>query len=112
VPIDIASSGPKVIAFAARTAERVTFAIGADPERMAWAVDLARTAMAEAGRAPDDVSFGAYVSVGCHPDKQVGAELIRGAEVRTLPGVGHLMFDESREAVDAVGSFVGEGLTV
>ena len=42
----------------------------------------------------------------------VWAELIPGAEVRTLPGVGHLMFDESREAVDAVGSFVGEGLTV
>jgi pimeloyl-ACP methyl ester carboxylesterase len=37
------------------------------------------------------------------------ADLIPGAEVRTLPGVGHLMFDESREAVDAVGSFVGEG---
>ena len=42
----------------------------------------------------------------------VWADLIPGAEVRTLPGVGHLMFDESREAVDAVGSFVGEGLTV
>ena len=42
----------------------------------------------------------------------VWAELIPDAEVRTLPGVGHLMFDESREAVDAVGSFVGEGLTV
>ena len=42
----------------------------------------------------------------------VWAELIPGAEVKTLPGVGHLMFDESREAVDAVGSFVGEGLTV
>ena len=42
----------------------------------------------------------------------VWAKLIPGAEVKTLPGVGHLMFDESREAVDAVGSFVGEGLTV
>jgi pimeloyl-ACP methyl ester carboxylesterase len=40
------------------------------------------------------------------------ADLIPDAEVRTLPGVGHLMFDESREAVDALGSFVGEGLTV
>jgi pimeloyl-ACP methyl ester carboxylesterase len=42
----------------------------------------------------------------------VWADLISDAEVRTLPGVGHLMFDESREAVDALGSFVGEGLTV
>jgi pimeloyl-ACP methyl ester carboxylesterase len=42
----------------------------------------------------------------------VWAELIPGAEVRLLPGVGHLLFDESREAVDAVGAFVGEELTV
>ncbi len=40
------------------------------------------------------------------------ADLIPDAEVRTLPGVGHLMFDESREAVDALGSFVGQGLAV
>jgi pimeloyl-ACP methyl ester carboxylesterase len=42
----------------------------------------------------------------------VWADLIPETEVKTLPGVGHLMFDESREAVDALGSFVGEGLTV
>jgi pimeloyl-ACP methyl ester carboxylesterase len=42
----------------------------------------------------------------------VWADLIPDAEVRTLPGVGHLMFDESPEAVDALGSFVGEGLAV
>jgi pimeloyl-ACP methyl ester carboxylesterase len=40
------------------------------------------------------------------------AELVPGAEIRTLPGVGHLMFDESREAVDALGAFVGEGAAV
>ncbi len=37
----------------------------------------------------------------------VWAEHIPNAEVRTLPGVGHLLFDESRDAVDAVGDFVG-----
>jgi pimeloyl-ACP methyl ester carboxylesterase len=42
----------------------------------------------------------------------VWAELVPGAEVRTLPGVGHLVFDESREAIDAVAGFVGEELTV
>ena len=40
----------------------------------------------------------------------VWADLIPGAEVRILPGVGHMLFDESREAVDAVGSFVGGAL--
>jgi pimeloyl-ACP methyl ester carboxylesterase len=36
----------------------------------------------------------------------VWAGHIAGAEVRVLPGVGHLLFDESREAVDAVARFV------
>jgi pimeloyl-ACP methyl ester carboxylesterase len=40
------------------------------------------------------------------------AEVVPGAEVRTLPGVGHLVFHESREAIDAVADFVGEELTV
>jgi len=42
----------------------------------------------------------------------VWAELIHGASVNVLPGAGHLLFDESREAVDAVDSFVGEGAPV
>jgi pimeloyl-ACP methyl ester carboxylesterase len=42
----------------------------------------------------------------------VWADLVPGAEVKTLPGVGHLMFDESSDAVDAVAAFVGEELTV
>jgi pimeloyl-ACP methyl ester carboxylesterase len=41
----------------------------------------------------------------------VWADLVPGAEVKTLPGVGHLMFDESSDAVDAVAAFVGEELT-
>jgi pimeloyl-ACP methyl ester carboxylesterase len=40
------------------------------------------------------------------------AELIPDAEVRTIPGVGHLLFNESREAVDAVAEFVGAEVAV
>jgi pimeloyl-ACP methyl ester carboxylesterase len=47
-----------------------------------------------------------------HEQAAVWAELIPGAEVKLLPGVGHLMFDETREAVDALGAFVGEELPV
>jgi pimeloyl-ACP methyl ester carboxylesterase len=40
------------------------------------------------------------------------AELIPGAEVKIIPGVGHLLFNESRDAVDAVADFVGAELAV
>lgn len=40
----------------------------------------------------------------------VWAERLPDATVKTLPGVGHLLFDESREAVDAVGDFLGAGV--
>jgi pimeloyl-ACP methyl ester carboxylesterase len=42
----------------------------------------------------------------------VWAQHLPNAQVRTLPGVGHLMFDETRDAVDAVADFVGAGLAV
>ena len=38
--------------------------------------------------------------------------MIPGAEIKRLPGVGHLLFDESRDAVDAVASFVSSGAPV
>jgi pimeloyl-ACP methyl ester carboxylesterase len=42
----------------------------------------------------------------------VWADLVPAAEVKTLPGVGHLIFEESSDAVEAVAAFVGEELTV
>ena len=79
VPLDIAVSGPRMIEFAGRIAEHVTLAVGADPDRVAWGIDRARTAAVDAGRDPADISFGAYVNVGCHPDLDVARELISGA---------------------------------
>ena len=40
VPVDVASTGPQVIALAARFAERITFAMGADPVRIAQGVEM------------------------------------------------------------------------
>jgi 5,10-methylenetetrahydromethanopterin reductase len=78
VPIDVAASGPRVIALAARVAERITFGVGAEPARLACALDLARRAAGEAGRGPGELSFGAFVNVGCHPDPATARDLIRG----------------------------------
>ena len=73
VPVSVAATGPKVIAIAARHAERVTFAVGADPERVAWARDTVL-----ATRSTDDVSLGAYVNVVAHPDRDTALELASG----------------------------------
>jgi 5,10-methylenetetrahydromethanopterin reductase len=109
VPLDVASSGPRVIELAARTAERVTFAVGADPDRLAWALDLARRAAADAGRDPAGLSFGAYVNVGCHPDAATARELIAGgvaafAHFSAMPGsTGAGLADADRAVVAEVG---------
>lgn len=78
VQLDVAASGPKVIALAARIADVITFAVGADPDRLRWAIDLAKTAAQDAGRDPNELSVGAYVNVGCHPDRVIARELISG----------------------------------
>jgi 5,10-methylenetetrahydromethanopterin reductase len=65
VPLDVAATGPKVIAMGARIAERVTFSLGAEVERIEWALDLARAERAEG------VSYGAQVIVVCHTDDEV-----------------------------------------
>jgi 5,10-methylenetetrahydromethanopterin reductase len=73
VPVSVAATGPKVIAIAARHAERVTFAVGADPQRVAWARDAVR-----ATRPDGDVSLGAYVNAVAHPDRDTALELASG----------------------------------
>ena len=109
VPLDIAVSGPKMIEFAGRIAERVTLAVGADPDRVAWAVDLARKAAADAGRDPAGISFGAYVTVGCHPDLDAARGLITGAvaafaHFSSMPGsTGAGLAEGDREVVAEVG---------
>jgi 5,10-methylenetetrahydromethanopterin reductase len=98
-----------VIEFAARVAERVTLAVGADVERVAWAIDLARKAAADAGRDPSGISFGAYVNVGCLPDIDAARDLIRGAvaafaHFSSMPGsTGAGLGEHDRAVVAEVG---------
>lgn len=64
VPLDVAASGPRVIDIASRIAERVTFSVGAAPERVEWAVRRSRDARPDS-MAP--ASLGAQLVVVCHP---------------------------------------------
>jgi 5,10-methylenetetrahydromethanopterin reductase len=109
VPLDIAVSGPRMIELASGLAEQVTLAVGADPERVTWALDLARKRAVDTGRDPSDISFGAYVNVGCHPDPDVARDIIRGgvaafAHFSSMPGSdGAGLKDEDKKIVAEVG---------
>jgi len=78
VPVEVAASGPRVIAIAARTADRVMFTLGAAPERIAWGIEVARQARREAGLDPDALRYGAFVACACHPDPEVARHLVQG----------------------------------
>ncbi len=72
VPMAVAATGPRVIALAARIAERITFSVGADPDRLAGAVALARVTETQ------PLSLGAYINAVAHPDIARARELVRG----------------------------------
>jgi 5,10-methylenetetrahydromethanopterin reductase len=78
VPVSVAATGPKVIELAAQLTERVTFSLGARPERLKWAVEHARQARAVAGLDPNSLSCGAYVNAVAHPDVERARELVKG----------------------------------
>jgi len=78
VPMEVAASGPKVIAMSALHAERVMFTLGADVDRLQWGIDLAKRTRREAGLDPDAITFGAYINMGCHSDLAKARGLVRG----------------------------------
>jgi 5,10-methylenetetrahydromethanopterin reductase len=78
VPLDVAATGPKVIRMAATIAERVTFSVGAQPERLEWALGVARAARQAEGKGDDGISYGAHVVVICNPDEDQAMEAAHG----------------------------------
>ncbi|GMW07818.1 MAG: LLM class flavin-dependent oxidoreductase [Gammaproteobacteria bacterium] len=77
VPIDIACTGPAAIRMAADIADRVSFAVGAAPERLRWALDTLNTRLAETGRDRASLGVGAYINLVCDPDEQRAIDLGR-----------------------------------
>ena len=78
VPVDVAATGPRVIELAACLADRITFAVGASPERLRWGIEKARAARRAAGLDPGAIQFGAYANVAPHADVAIARELARG----------------------------------
>jgi 5,10-methylenetetrahydromethanopterin reductase len=75
VPVDVFGSGPRVIDVGARMGDRITVAVGAEPERVRWAVWTAREA---AGLDPDALDIGAFVVIGAGTDQRSLDELVKG----------------------------------
>jgi 5,10-methylenetetrahydromethanopterin reductase len=76
VPLSVAATGPRVIQVAARVADAITFAVGADPSRLKPAIDLARETRSAAGLEP--LRLGAYINAVAHPDVETARRLVRG----------------------------------
>jgi 5,10-methylenetetrahydromethanopterin reductase len=71
VPVEVVATGPRVLDAAARSADRVLLAVGADPSRVQWAIDRVRATNPE-------VPIGSFVNVVVHDDPEVGRRLAAG----------------------------------
>ena len=78
VTVEVAATGPKVIGAAARSADRVVFALGADTDRLRWGIETARSARVEADLDPDGLELAAYINMVSHPDIEIARELVAG----------------------------------
>jgi 5,10-methylenetetrahydromethanopterin reductase len=79
VPVHVAATGRRVIAVAARHAEGVCLAVGADPDHVGAMMAHARASAREAGRDPASLRCGAFVTAVVHDDPGVARAAVRGA---------------------------------
>lgn len=101
VPVDVAATGPKVIAIGARFADRVSFSLGSDIGRVAWGIEKVREAVGADGKMP---SLGVYLNVCVHDDIERAAELVRPgvgifAHFTGMPGAARERVKQSDQAV-------------
>jgi 5,10-methylenetetrahydromethanopterin reductase len=121
VPLELVPSGPRVAQIAARHADRISFAVGADPEWVASFIADARAEAAAAGRDPSSIQFGAWVNAVLHDDEAVARDAVRGTaalwarfsafrgrDLQRLPGPLARAARQLREQYDMTAH--GEGL--
>jgi 5,10-methylenetetrahydromethanopterin reductase len=91
VPLEISASGPKTIAAGAAIADRLTFYVGAQPDRIEWALGVAHEAAARAGRDPAEIQYGVWINICVGEDRDATLEAMRsavvsGAHFNCMPG--------------------------
>jgi 5,10-methylenetetrahydromethanopterin reductase len=112
-PVDVAATGPRTLALAARSADGVNFSVGADVERLKRSIDLAHDACREAGRDPDELELGCFVQVALTDKEDDSArEAIRGLvvtharfsgfEAKPTGDVGDIDHGKYRHAVETM----------
>ena len=77
IPVSVSATGPRTIEIGAIIGDRLTLSLGADLERLQWAINLARSARQAAGLDPAGLSIGAYANATAHPDRERARELVR-----------------------------------
>jgi len=80
-PVNVAATGPRMITLAARYADGVSFAVGADLERLAQCRDLVLETCRSDGRDPAEVTLGCYVQVAIcdgEAERARARDVIRG----------------------------------
>jgi len=99
VPLELVPSGPRVTEIAAAFADRISFAVGADPDHIAGFIAHARAHAEKVGRDPSEIRFGAWVNAVLNDDEAVARAAVRGTaalwarfsafrgrDIRSLPG--------------------------
>jgi 5,10-methylenetetrahydromethanopterin reductase len=77
IPIQLSCSGPKSIALAARTADRICLGIGTNIEHLSWALRIIHEGLAESGRQRDAVRIGLFAPIAIAPDRRAARALLR-----------------------------------
>jgi 5,10-methylenetetrahydromethanopterin reductase len=102
VPVHVAATGPRTIAAAARHADGVDLTVGAEVDRVARGVAIARDA------APGSIQVGAYLNVAVDSDPSCARELVRGSVAtfaRFSAGAADLSAETGRGVDEAAGSY-------
>ncbi len=115
-PIDVAATGPRTVEVAVKTADGVSFSVGADVERLRQSIDLVKDVCARVGRDFATLHIGCYLQVAVtNGDDRSAREAIRGLvvtharfsgfEAKPPPGVDvaeHSRYEHAVETMEAV----------